>query len=45
MIRPNHPYGLPYNKGELMKAKVFVLLSVGVAAALLAGAAFKKRFR
>jgi len=45
LIGPNHPYGLPYNKGELMKAKVFVLLSVGVAAALLAGAAFKKRFR
>jgi len=45
LIGPDHPYGLPYEKGERMKAKVFVLLSVGVAAALLAGAAFRKRFR
>jgi len=44
-IRPNHLYGLPYEKGELMKTRVFVLLSVGVAAALLAGAAFRKRFQ
>jgi len=45
LIGPDHPYGLPYEKGERMKAKVFVLLSVGVAAALLAGAAFRQRFR
>jgi hypothetical protein len=45
LIGPDHPYVLPYEKGERMKAKVFVLLSVGVAAALLAGAAFRKRFK
>ena len=45
LIGPDHPYGLPYEKGELLKARLFVLLSVGVAAALLAGAAFRKRFR
>jgi len=44
-IGPDHLYGLPHEKGELMKAKVLVLLSVGVAAALLAGAALKRRFK
>jgi len=43
LIGPNHPYGLPYNKGELMKVKVFVLLTVGVAAGLLARTVFRTR--
>ncbi len=42
-IGPNHPYGLPYEKGELMKFKLFVLLSVGVGAGLLARTVFRKR--
>ena len=43
MIGPDHPYGLPYEKGELMKARLLVLLTVGVGAGLLAGAVFRKR--
>ena len=42
-IRPDHPYGLPYEKGELMKFKLFVLLTVGVGAGLLARTVFRKR--
>jgi len=43
LIGPDHPYGLPYEKGELMKARLLVLLTVGVGAGLLAGAVFRKR--
>ncbi len=43
LIGPDHPYGLPYEKGELMKSKLFVLLSVGVGAGLLARAVFRNR--
>ncbi len=45
MIGPGHPYGLPYDKGELMKSKLFVLLTVGVGAGLLARTVFRKRLR
>ncbi len=43
LIGPDHPYGLPYEKGELMKARLFVLLTVGVGAGLLARTVFRKR--
>ena len=42
-IGPGHPYGLPYEKGELMKSKLFILLTVGVGAGLLARAVYRKR--
>ena len=42
-IGPDHPYGLPHKNGTRMKAKLFVLLSVGVGVGLLARTVFRKR--
>ena len=45
LIGPDHPYGLPYKNGMLMKSKLLVLLSVGVGAGLLARTVFRKILR
>ncbi len=42
-IGPDHPYGLPYENGMLMKSKLFILLSVGVGAGLLVRTVFRTK--
>ena len=44
-IGPDHLYGLPYKNGMPVKARLFVLLTVGVGAGLLARTVFRKRLR